>query len=496
MPARWKRRPRTTTLATAVVVGIVLTALPASAAPATPGGAGDPYYPEDGNSGYDVSQYDVRVNYDPARPRHLEGDTTVQALATQDLDRFHLDLEGFQVTSVTVNGTPARAVSRERAHELVITPARPLAKNTPFSVRVRYSGEPVGKGWHTLADGGANVTGEPHAATAWYPANDHPSDKATFRLTATVPTGWTVVGNGRPGDTTTDRDTTTFRWYEDRPMATFLSTVAIDRFTVRTSTLSDGTPVINAYSPEARIEPAKEAQLPEIIDFLASKFGPYPFSSAGAIVITGDDGEGPSALETQSRPTYHNGFFDASVVHENTHQWFGNSVSLSDWRDGCLAECVAQYAVQLWYEKDGYDLDETFYRSMLEESQADPEFWTTKLYDPGQGRELDGALYFKGSMMLHALRRTVGDAAFFGTLQRWQREHRYGNASWPQFEALMGKVSGKNLTGFFDAWAHGTTVPERKYLYPGSLESLDPAAEHGGGTAAARNTSSGSGDHT
>ncbi|WP_328435901.1 M1 family metallopeptidase [Streptomyces sp. NBC_00425] len=491
MPARLKYGRRTT-LATALATGIVLTALPASAAPGD-SGVGDPYFPDDGNSGYDVSEYDVRVNYDPARPRHLEGDTTVQAVATQDLDRFHLDLEGFQVTSVTVDGTPARVVSREGAHELVITPARPMAKNTRFSVRVRYSGEPVGEGWHTLADGGANVSGEPHAATAWYPANDHPSDKATFRLTATVPTGWTVVGNGQPGDTTTQQGTSTFRWYEDRPMATFLSTIAIDKFTMRTSKLSDGTPVINAYSPGSRIERDKEAQLPEIIDFLASKFGPYPFSSAGAIVITGnEDDNGPLALETQSRPTYHGGFFDVSMVHENTHAWFGNSISISDWRDGCLAECFAQYAVQLWYEKDGDNLDETFYRGMVEESTADPEFWTTKLYDPGQGRELDSALYFKGSMMLHALRRTVGDAAFFGTLKRWQRDHRYGNASWPQFEALIEKVSGKDLTGFFSSWVHGTTVPEKKYLFPGSLGSLDPAAGHAGATATARTTSSGS----
>lgn len=485
MTPHWKHRHRITPVAAAVAAGIVFTTVPASAVPGGPG-VGDPYFPDDGNSGYDVSQYDVHVHYDPARPRYLEGDTTVQAVATGDLDRLHLDLEGFQVTAVTVDGTPARAVSREGAHELVVTPAKPIAKNAKFAVRVRYSGETVGKGWHTLKNGGANASGEPHSATAWYPANDHPSDKASFRLTATVPDGWTVIGNGRPGATTTKQGTKTFRWYEDRPMATYLSTIAIDKFTVRNSKLSDGSPVINAYSPGADIDPKNEALLPEVIDFLASKFGPYPFSSAGAIVIMGDDDtETIPALETQSRPTYQGGFFDASMVHENAHQWFGNSVSFSDWRDGCAAECFAQYAVQLWYEKkDGSDLDKGFYVSMLESSKADPEFWKTKLYDPGQGRELDVALYDKGSMMLHALRRTVGDDAFFGTLKRWQRDHRYGNASWRQFEALAGKVSGKDLTGFFTAWVDGTTVPEKKYLLPGSLGSIAP------GVAAGRSTQS------
>ncbi|MCO8303445.1 M1 family aminopeptidase, partial [Streptomyces sp. RKCA744] len=146
------------------------------------------------------------------------------------------------------------------------------------------------------------------------------------------------------------------------------------------------------------------------------------------------------------------------------------------WRDGCLAECFAQYANQLWEEeKAGADLDNGFYRAMLEDSEADPGFWSTRLYDPGKGRELHEALYNKGSMMLHALRRTVGDQAFFDTLRRWQRDHRYGNASWAQFEALAQEVSGENLTGFFGAWAHGTTVPPKKYLLPGSLGSLGQA---------------------
>ncbi|MER5362952.1 hypothetical protein [Streptomyces sp. NPDC002785] len=71
--------------------------------------------------------------------------------------------------------------------------------------------------------------------------------------------------------------------------------------------------------------------------------------------------------------------------------------------------------------------------------------------------------------MLHALRRTVGDDAFFRTLKSWTRDHAYGNASFRQFEALAAKVSGKDLKGFFGAWVDGTVIPTEKYLYPGSL---------------------------
>jgi len=91
------------------------------------------------------------------------------------------------------------------------------------------------------------------------------------------------------------------------------------------------------------------------------------------------------------------------------------------------------------------------------------------LYDPGRDRPLDGALYDRGSLMLHALRRTVGDAVFFGVLRSWLKQHRYGNASWPDFETFAARTSGQDLTGFFRAWAHGSTIPADRYLYPGPL---------------------------
>lgn len=447
-----------------------LSSLSSASAVDTGGGSlGDPYYPDDGNSGYDVRHYDVHLTYDPAHPDHLEGNTTITAHATGDLRRFHLDLTGFDVTSVTVDGTPTGSIAREGAHELVVTPVTPVQADSNFTVRVRYAGDPVGEGWHRLDDGGADAVGEPHVATSWFPANDHPSDKATMSLTATVPDGWSVVGNGRPGPVTHDgQGRTTYRWREDRPMVTYASTVAIDRFTVHRGHLSDGTPVINAYSPGALIDPDAEAQQNEIIEFLASLFGPYPYSSAGAVVMMGRHGNIP-AMETQSRPTYDYALFDVAIAHEMAHQWFGDSVSISDWRDGCVSECFAEYAQWLWYEHQGDDIDGDYYLPSVDEALRTPEFWDVPLYDPGAGKELDSALYERGPLMLHALRRTIGDETFFALLKRWQSDHRYGNASLPQFERLAGKMSGTNLTGFFHAWNHSTKAPPPKYLYPGTL---------------------------
>lgn len=105
-----RRRRTVAALVAAVVSGSVLATVPASAAIGGPG-LGDPYFPDDGNSGYDVSHYDVRVSYDPAHTDRLDGDTTVTARALTRLDRFSLDLKGFTVASVKVNGAPAKAFS-------------------------------------------------------------------------------------------------------------------------------------------------------------------------------------------------------------------------------------------------------------------------------------------------------------------------------------------------------------------------------------------------
>jgi aminopeptidase N len=433
-------------------------------------GAGDDYYPTDGNGGYDVLDYQVSIDYDPAS-HHLDGDTVVSARAAQRLARLNLDLDRLDVRSVQVDGRPAR-FARSGEHELSVTPPGPLEAGRPFSVEVRYGGSPqpirtvLGTGgWQIAASGGAFAAGEPHSATAWYPANDTPRDKATFHLAATVPNGWSVVSNGREQGSTEANGRTTYRWAEENPIATYLTTVAIDRWTVDRSQLADGTPVVSAYAPGAEDKRQLEARLPEILDFLSSKFGPYPQDAAGGIFLADQIG---FSLETQTRPTYAAWTNLSTVVHENTHQWFGDSVSVDRWRDTCLNECFASYAQWLWAEaKDHWDLD-TAYRQYIARTRNNQAFWSGRLYDMGPGREFT-SVYSKGILAMHALRRQIGESAFDTVLREWPAMHRGGNASWPEFESFVQQVAGQNLRGFFQAWFRDGALPAEQYLFPGVL---------------------------
>jgi aminopeptidase N len=479
-----KARPYLLVLALVLVVAGVLvaripveglTTAPSPSATAAPAdgsdGAGDRYYPQDGNGGYDVTDYDVSISYDPATHR-LDGQAKITANATAALSRFNLDLQGLQVSSAKVGDLPAR-FSQEGEHELVITPSGALPAGKPFTTTIVYGGQPqpiedraLGRGgWQISASGGAFAAGEPHSATSWYPSNDTPRDKARFTLTAKVPDGWSVMSNGVDAGSSSADGWTTYKWSEQKPIATYLTTIGIDKWTIDRSKLPDGTSVVDAYAPGAQDKRSVEQRLPEILAFLSEKFGPYPQQAAGGIFLADNIG---FSLETQTRPVYAGWTRLDTVVHENAHQWFGDSVSVADWADICLNECFASYSQWLWAEgKEGRNLDD-LYREQVDQSRNRSGYWARKLYDMGRGNEFRG-VYDKGILAVHALRRQIGDDAFFKVLKGWTADHREGNASWPEFESYVQKVSGQKLDGFFAAWFRGDTMPPDEYLYPATL---------------------------
>jgi hypothetical protein len=223
----------------AVVVLVVAGAPAALAAPpsqfsAGAAGIGDPYFPGDGNGGYDVQHYDLAVSYDPATNR-LTGVATIQARATQNLSAFNLDFVGLRLRSVTVNGVAA--VTQRKGQELTVNPRTGLTNGSAFTVVARYDGVPetlqeFGLSGFIHTDDGAIVIGEPHVAATWFPANDHPRDKATFTFHITVPTGIEALSNGALVGQQANGAWTTWNWDAVEPMATYLAMMAIGQFDI------------------------------------------------------------------------------------------------------------------------------------------------------------------------------------------------------------------------------------------------------------------------
>jgi len=430
-------------------------------------GAGDPYYPTYGNGGYDVASYQLRLRYDPAGNR-LTATATIVATATADLSRFNLDLAGLTVQSVTVDGT--RAASARDGNELMITPARGLAKGTRFTVQVAYGGRPgpvnprLGAGGFLHDDGEAVALGQPESASSWFPVNDHPSDKATYTVEVTVPEGVSAISNGVLAGRSTADGWTTWRWEERAPMASYLATLAVGEYRVITGEHNDGKPVVTAVDsslPAGGPADRAMARTTEIADFLATQFGPYPFDAYGGIVV--DDTRVNYALETQSRPVYGPSFFlgpgDATwvVAHELAHQWFGDSVSVQRWQDLWLNEGFASYAEWLWAEHEsGYPVEQAF---LDEYERSGDEVWQVPPGDPGVENLFSRSVYKRGAMTLHVLRKTLGDDAFFRMLKEWPAQKRNGNATTAEFIAFAEQIAGTSLRSLFDAWLYQKSKP-------------------------------------
>jgi aminopeptidase N len=436
-------------------------------------GLGDVLYPKYGNGGYDVQHYDIAVGYTPSTTQ-LTGTTTVTAKAQRSLTRFDLDFV-LTVRSVTVNGQPASFAQSlttkpagNHGGELVITPKKAVANGSTMTVKVTYDGQPSTRlvggftPWVTTTTGAVAI-GEPEAAAWWFPSNDHPSDKATYDIAMTVPAGLEAISNGVLQSQVTSGATTTWRWHESRPMATYLAFAAMGDYTLTTTT-ANGLPFYRAVATHVgKWGPAAAADLartPEVISWESSLFGPYPYDAMGGVVPDADFGY---ALENVSKPVYTRSFWSGGsdlsvIVHENAHQWFGDSVSLRQWRDIWLNEGFATYAEWLWTEHEAEGSAQNAFDIQYSRAASDP-FWSTEIGRPTIPQTFQDPVYYRGAMTMNALRVRIGDPAFFALIKDWPAAHQDGTGTTAQFVALAEQESGIDLTSFFDAWLFSGTKP-------------------------------------
>ncbi|MGI9598691.1 MAG: M1 family metallopeptidase [Acidimicrobiales bacterium] len=429
--------------------------------------ANDPYVGTFGNGGYDVTHYDLAIDWDPTR-EVLAGVTTIDATAEQDLSRFNLDLVGLEVEQVTVDGAPA---SFEQATpEIRITPAEPIADGAGFQVVVIYRGtptevggtgieNPIPSGWHTRDDY-SYVAGEPLSASTFHPANDHPSDKASFTYRITAPADQTVAANGTLVSKETTGDKTTWVFQQPHPQASYLTTILIGGFTVvDDGETATGIPIRNVIDDDLLAAGGSVFDIQkDVVEFMETVFGPYPFDNYGGALV--EDGFG-GALETQTLSIFGadvmglGGFAELIIAHEAAHQWFGNNVSVETWGDIWLNEGFATYAEALWFEHSDPNFSWPLwvggtlnFGPLLEEEVEDPE---GSLFGP--------QIYQRGGLTLHALRRQVGDDTFFEILKTWNERFGGGNASTDDFENLAEELSGQELDAFFDDWIRSRSLP-------------------------------------
>jgi aminopeptidase N len=438
-------------------------------------GVGDLYYPLAGNGGYDVGHYDITGTYDPTTDI-WSATTVITATATADLYRFDLDFDGMTISRLAVDGKAAD-YTRDGG-ELVVVPQHKIRAGQPITIEATYSGVPkefllpvAGGALRTgfmATDDGATVAGQPDVAAGWFPVNDHPRDKAAYDFHVTVPEGLGVVANGFLVGTTSLGGATRFDWRATEPMASYLATIDIGHWDVRQSVTSSGLPVYDAVDPDLVSDPvygpsidASLARQGEIVDVLSSAFGPYPFSTVGAIIDDQDDLG--FALETQTRPVYSKYFWPGGgedvIAHELAHQWYGDHVALEQWQDIWLNEGWATYAQWIWAEHEGFFTPQDAFDFFYSAIPDDDPFWAFVVAEPPHDNLFGDPVYLRGGMTLQVLRNRVGDDAFWEIARSWVRERGGGTGTTAQFIELAERVSGQQLDDLFDAWLFTGSKP-------------------------------------
>ena len=467
----------------ALVIGVLaacaLTGPPAHGDGAVHGGltSGDPLFPRQGNSGYDVGHYDLDLTWHPSdRGGGIDATTTISATTTgPPLSSFGLDLEGLVVDSVAVDGARAGFVRLDGTgtkyparHKLVVTPATPVSGD--FTVVVHYHGTPVthldadgsSEGWFPTSDG-ATFVNQPIGAMTGFPNNDTPTDKATYTFHIDVPKDLVAASNGELASSVVTGGRRTWVWNETRPMASELATVSIGDYDVLESTvhLSGGRTIpewsfVDSSLPQATKDEinAERAQLSTTLSGLEALFGPYPGLSTGLIVDNVDTGY---ALETQDRPTFPYGIDHDTVVHELTHQWYGDAVSPTEWNDLWINEGMATWSPVHESGTSTYDI----FHGAWARIPADDPRWSVPPAAMRKSAELFGfQSYARGAMTYEALRTLLGDSRFLTLVRKWQQRYAGGSHGTADLIALAERISGQDLTAFFQDWLFDPGKPD------------------------------------
>jgi len=423
---------------------------------------------------YDARHYQLNVT--PSRTANLISGTMTLDLRVVDPGIVNIDLfdNGLNVTAARVNGS-ARTFSVASGMLLIPVcqgadcPAHGAGDS--LQVAVDYSASPPA-GFYYYPRNSYTFT-EPYDARYWMPCYDLPFDKATLDVYATVPDTNVCVSNGvllsvTPGAPGTN----VYHWQETHPLSTYLMAITVGKFWQWTQTTPSGPviPILENVFPEDSTKAKFDfANIPTMIPTFAARFGPYAFDKYGQVAVTPF---GAGGMEHQSLTTINRTWvrgdraLEGGMAHELTHQWWGDKVTLVDFRNVWLNEGFASYGECIW-QGDFYGAaayDQAVQAQMSAALNADNNI-RYALYDPPEANLFGTTIYKKGSLVLHMLRRILGDAAFFSGMQLYGGRFAYANASTADFEQAMEDASGQALDWYFNEWVYDKGLPTYNWAW-------------------------------
>ena len=418
----------------------------------------------------DVLHYDIALELTDVSDT-IAGTTRLEVLIRGDsVSKMWLDFESMTVDKLTVGETETAFVYREG--RLLFNFDRTYSMNETVWIEIQYHGKPGNNGMRI----GENAHGRrvfftdswPDLAHHWFPSIDHPSDKATVDVTVTAPEKYDVVSNGRLVATQSIMDGRKLtHWSESNPIPTYCVAVGVAEFLVSHQKNASGTPLAwYSYPQNAEAAAQKFSRTALALEYFESIIGPYPYEKLAQVQAGIREG----GMENASAIFYNESYFlempvsEFPVPHEIAHQWFGDSVTESDWDHLWLSEGFATYFEALFYAH--LEGSESLKRIMASNANRLKEYagaLSSSVIDSEQTdlmKKLNPLNYEKGAWILHMLRGLLGDETFFKGIRLYYRSHAGESVLSEDFQKAMESVSGTGLNTFFKQWLYQPGWPE------------------------------------
>jgi len=307
----------------------------------------------------------------------------------------------------------------------------------------------------------------PNRAHHWFPAIDHPYDKATAEFIVTAPADYDVIANGRMIEKRSLQNGEELtHWLEETPIPTYCMVIGATQFAIlnvgEVQRVGADVPVHYYLFPKDRDKGLKGyGRVREIIEFYSDLVGPYPYEKLALVQSSTRYG----GMENASNIFLaENAFREHLNAHEIAHQWFGDSVTESDWHHLWLSEGFATYFANLFAER--FEGRDKFVQLMLKDKEdylkqyaKDPR----PVYDPAITdlmKLLNANNYQKGGWVLHMLRHIMGDEKFFAGIRDYYRTYRDRNALTEDLQRVMEFHFGQPLAWFFKQWIYEPGYPQ------------------------------------
>jgi aminopeptidase N len=420
---------------------------------------------------YDVTHQTLNVTVNPS-VQYIAGTVTTTFTAKESMTAITFDLtDALTVTTATINGTPL--TFSQNPEEVVITLPQTLSTGATSTIVVSYNGVPPSTGFDsfvTSTHNGAPILwtlSEPYGAKDWWPCKQDLNDKIdSIDVYISAPSQYVSVSNGlQVAAVTNANGTKTTHFTHNYPIPAYLVAIAVSNYSVFTQTAGTAPntfPIVNYVYPEnLQYAQAATAQTLPIMNFFEQTFETYPFHNEKYGHAQCGFGGGME----HTTVSFMGGFNRELIAHELAHQWFGDKITCGSWQDIWLNEGFATYLTGLMIANQDGNANFT---SWKEDNVSSITSSTSgSVYVPANdtisvGRIFSSRLtYNKGGMVLHMLRRKLGNAAFFQGVKNYLADESlaYSYAKTPDFIAHMEEAGNLDLTDFFADWIYGQGYP-------------------------------------